>query len=324
MSGLSLPESRVQYLRGVRQQRIEKLDEEAKALVLKPLPKGQAYKAIAISVDASNVPIETDVFEGVILRCADSDGTEYFHDAVLTDADITDIDALLDELFTSVPVLQKLLGVAGASSWSAIAPSFVTFDPSDFIREMLELGTIISLAESSYKTIFLKDGLLRTKLIKPQQGYLNRLKEFFKVNCVANENFLVGVAKDSAPLRIAHRRLALRSDFRTMKTFYASIPDDILELSWKWRRFREGDIPWGPVYLVRLFPHYHARILTLEVPDFLEDELDSVLRILAALPLRQIPERFFGFPDPLARAHEYATLKLNVGKAIAREVMNNV
>jgi len=324
MPRLSIVESRVEYLRQVRQQRIEKLEKEAKSLELRPLPKGQAYKAIAISVDAGKVPIETDVFEGVILRCADSDGQEYFHDTVLTDADVSDIGALLDELFASVPVLQKLLEVASASNWDDLAPGFVQFDPADFIREMLELGTIISLAEKAYKTIFLKDGLLRTKLIKPQGAYLDNLKSFFEINCSEHENFLVGVAKDSAPLRVAHRRLEFKQEFRTMRTFYALIPDDILELSWKWKRFREGDIPWGNVYLVRLFPHHHARILTLEVPFFLEDRLDSVLRILADLPLRQIPDRFFGFPDPLARAHEHATLKLNVGKAIAREVMQDV
>ncbi len=324
MSQLSIPESRIDYLRQSRMQRIEQLKKEAASLNLKHLPKGQAYKAIAISVDAGEVPIETDVFEGVILRCADSDGQAYFHDTVLTDADVSDIGALLDDLFGTVPVLQKLLEIAGASKWGDLAPGFVQFDPSDFIRETLELGTIVSLAEKAYKTIFLKDGLLRTKLIKPQYGYLDNLKSFFEANCSKNENFLVGVAKDSVPLRVAHRRLELKPEFRTMRTFYTLIPNDILELSWKWKRFREGDIPWGNVYLVRLFPHHHAKILTLEVPYFLEDSLDAVLRILAALPLRQIPDRFFGFPDPLARAHEHATLRLNVGKAIAREVMQDV
>ena len=324
MSQLSIPESRIEYLRQRRMQRIEQLKEEAKKLELKPLPKGQSYKAIAISVDAGEVPIETDVFEGIILRCADSDGKTHFHDTVLTDADVSDISALLDELFKAVPVLQKLLEVAEASSWTDLAPGFVQFDPSDFIREMLEWGTIISLAEEAYKTIFLKDGLLRSKLIKPQYGYLDNIKSFFEANCIEHENFLVGVAKDSAPLRVAYRRLELKPEFRTMRTFYTLVSNDLLELSWKWKRFREGDIPWGNIYLARLFPHHHAKILTLEVPSFLEEGLDEVLRVLAALPLRQIPDRFFGFPDPLARAHEFATLRLNVGKAIAREVMQDV
>jgi hypothetical protein len=329
MGRFSVPEERIAYLRKVRGERLAQLKEEAKQLTIKPLPKGQSYKALAISVDAGEVPIDADVFEGVILRCADSEGVEYFHDVVLTDGDREDVERLIDNLFQDTPVLQRLLKVMGAERWRDFAPTFVDYDPADFLREMLEWGTIVTLAEKAYKTIFLKDGLLRTKLIKPPQkdetssipSYLDNLRNFFEANCYNKGNFLVGVAKDSKPLQQAYKLLALKEEFLSNRSFYVKLPNFILKRAWKWTRFREGDVPWGDIYLVRLFPHAHARILTLEVPKFLEEDLDSVLRVLAALPIRLLPDRFFGFPDPLVRAHEHATLKLNIGSAIAKEVM---
>lgn len=321
MSSLSVTPERIKALQELRRRRIAELEEEAKLIELIPLPKGQAYKAIAISVDASNVPVEVDVFDGSVLRCTDSEGNEYFNDVVLTDADLDDVRVMLDELFREVSVLQKLLEVLEADNWDSFAPAFATFDPSDFLREMLELGAIISIAERSYKTILLKDGLLRSKLIKPQGKYLEKLKAYFEENCKSHDNYIVGVAKDSAPLRVTLKRLEFKPEYHNRQSFYTHVPAELLEKAYKWRRFREGDIPWGEIYLVRLFAHNHAKIMTIEVPGFLEAELEEVLKVLAAMPLRQIPERFFGFPDPLARAHENTTLRLNVGKAVTREIM---
>ena len=322
VSKLSISQAELGLLRKARQKRIQVLKERAAKIQLSRLPPGQAYKAIAISVDASNVPVELDVFDGMLVRCADSDGGEHFQRIVLTEAPEQNIQSLFDTFFDSTPVLQALLEAMQATSWRDFMPAFGLMTPDRFISEMLEWGTLVKLASESTRTILLKDGLLRTKFIKPKPDCLGNLRQFFARNCEQSGNFIAGIAKTSKVFEHSRLLLTFVKGYSSRQAFYLQVPQDLLEESYGWRYYAE-DVKWGELFFIRLMPHPHAKVMTIEVPTFLEDRLDDVLRILAALPLRSLPDRFRGLPDPLARAHENATLRLNVGKAIAREVMQS-
>jgi hypothetical protein len=322
VSKFSVSQEEFRSLRDARQQRIQTLKKRAAEIQLSRLPPGQAYKAIAISVDASNVPVELDVFDGMLVRCADSDGREYFQHIVLTDAPEQNIESLFDVFFESTPVLQSLLEAMQTATWRDFMPAYGRMSPDRFISEMLEWGTLVKLATESTKTILLKDGLLRTKFIKPRPDCLDNLRAFFAKNCEENGNFITGVAKTSKVFEHSQLLLTFVQGYTSRQAFYLQVAQDLLEESYGWRYIAE-DVKWGELFFVRLMPHSHARVMTIEVPAFLNDRLDDILRILAALPLRSLPDRFRGLPDPLARAHENATLRLNVGKAVAREVMQN-
>ncbi len=323
-SKLTIPQKEIEKMREIRQKRLEQLKERAKTINLSPLPKGQSYKAIAISVDASNVPVETDVVDGVILRCADSNNGVYFQDLVMTDGPVDEIEKFLDALFSNVPVLKTLLEKMEAPSWKKLTDfSGVAHGRSDldrFVMELLEWGTLVTLAEKSSQTILLKDGMLRGKVIKPQGPYLGNLRRFFEENCQNNGNFIVGIAKESSVLEKYKTLLKFVSGFRDNKGFYLKIPHDLLEETYGWR-YLAADITWGDLYFVRLQPHSAGRVMTVEVPTFSEQRLDDVLKILAAFPLRSLPDRFRGLPDPVACAHENTNLIMNFGKSIQKEIM---
>jgi len=323
-SKLTIPDNQIAKMREIRRKRLEQLRERAKSINLSPLPKGKSYKAIAISVDASNVPVETDVVDAVVLRCADSNNGIHFQDLVMTDGPIDEIEKFLDRLFSEVPVLKNLLEKMRASSWKKLTDfSGVAHGRSDldrFVMELLEWGTLVTLAEKSSQTILLKDGMLRGKAIKPQGDYLGNLRSFFEDNCKNNGNFLIGIAKESSVLEKYRVLLQFVDGYKDNKGFYLKIPQDLLDETYGWR-YLAADITWGDLYFVRLQPHSSGRVMTVEVPVFLEDRLDDILKILADFKLRNLPERFRGLPDPIACAHENTNLLMNFGKSLQKEIM---
>lgn len=322
-SKLTIQQSQIDKMRDIRRQRIEQLKERAETITLSRLPRGKSYKAIAISVDASNVPIETDVVDAVAIRCADSNGEVYFQDIVPTDGPVGAIQDFLDDLFNQVPVLDNLLTKMQATSWQKLADFQVAQGRSDldrFVMELLEWGSLVALAENSSQTILLKDGMLRGKAIKPQGGLLENLRVYFENNCRANGNFLIGIAKESSVLEKNKVLLRYVDGFGDNVSFYLKIPHDILEETYGWR-YLASDIIWGDLYFVRVQPHASGRVMTIEVPTFLEDRLDDVLRILADFKVRSLPDRFRGLPDPVACAHENTNLLMNFGKSIEKEIM---
>lgn len=322
-SKLTIPEDQIAKMREIRRMRLEQLRERAKSINLSPLPKGKSYKAIAISVDASNVPVETDVVDAVALRCADSNNEVYFQGLVTTDGPVDAIEDFMNNLFAQVEILKNLLEKMQAPSWKKLADFNVALGRSDidrFIMELLEWGTLVTLAENSSQTILLKDGMLRGKAIKPQGGYLDNLRKFFEQNCQNNGNFFVGIAKESTVLDKHKVLLRYVDGFTENKGFYLKIPQDLLEETYGWR-YLAADITWGGLYFVRLQQHSSGRVMTIEVPTFLENRLDDVLKILADFKLRNLPDRFRGLPDPVACAHENTNLLMNFGKSLQKEIM---
>jgi len=310
-------------MRDIRVQRLLELKKRAETIQLSNLPRGQSYKAIAISVDASNVPVETDVVDAVALRCADSSGTVYYQGIVATDGPLPAIRNFMDTLCAQVPVLRNLLETMKASSWLDLADFQVARGRSDldrFVMELLEWGTLVTLATTSSQTILLKDGLLRGKAIKPQGPFLDNLRQFFADNCAERHNFLIGIAKQSSVLEKNQVLLQYVDGYQANRSFYLQIPQDILESTYGWR-FLDDDYKWGDLYFVRVQAHASGRVMTVEVPTFLSERLDDVLRILADFKLRSLPDRFRGLPDPVARAHENTNLLMNFGKSIQKEIM---
>jgi NurA domain len=322
-SKLTLDPGQIDDIKEIRRLRIEELRKRAETIDLAPLPKEKSYKAIAISVDASNVPIETDVVDAVIIRCADSNGVTSFQGIVITDGPVIAVEQFIDTLFAQVEVLRKLLEITQAQSWKDLAEFRLDQGKSDldrFVMELLEWGTLVALAEKSSQTILLKDGLLRGKAIKPRGPYLENLRQFFESNCKDRGNFLIGIAKESSVLDKYKVLLQFVRGFKQSKAFYLKIPDDILKATYGWR-FLAADVIWGDLYFVRTQAHSSGRVMTIEVPGFLENQLDDVLRILADFKLRSLPDRFRGLPDPIACAHENATLLMNLGRALQKEIM---
>jgi hypothetical protein len=323
-SKLTIPQHQIDTFKDIRQKRIEELRKRAENINLVPLPRGKSYKAIAISVDASNVPVETDVVDAVVIRCSDSNGgLPYYQGLVPTDGPVSAIEDFLDSLFGTVPVLLNLLNRMKASSWRKIADFGVAQARTDidrFVMEMLEWGTLVTLAEKSSQTILLKDGLLRSKAFKPQGGYLDNLRMFFEQNADEKGNFFIGIAKESAVLEKYKVLLKFVKGFSENRAFYLKIPQDLLQDTYGWR-YLDADIVWGDLYFVRTQAHSQGRVMTVEIPSFLEKRLDEILRILADFRLRSLPDRFRGLPDPVASAHENTTLIKSFGKSIQKEIM---
>lgn len=323
ISKLSVPQNQIDDLRLSRQKRLEELKEWAETIQLAPLPRGQSYKAIVVSVDASIIPVETDVVDAVVIRCADSDGVVYFQGLVTTDAPRAYIEAFMDELFSKVPALQALLNVMQAPSWRVLGDFDVSSGATDidrFVMELLEWGALVNLAENSSRTILLKDGLLRGKVIKPRGGYLDNLRTYFEDNCLLRGNYIVGIAKESAVLEKHKTLLQFVKGFKDNRAFHLKIPLEMLKETYGWR-FYAADVIWGDLYFIRTQAHSLGRVMTVEVPDFLEPRLNEVLRILADFDLRSLPDRFRGLPDPIARAHENTKLMINFGKSLQKEIM---
>ncbi len=262
-----------------------------------------------VASDGGHNKIEFNPFSLTVVRVVDSKGKELFVDCV---SPSTDIDALAKhnlDADTKVGRLMKGLGVTRLPDLStALNPKENSTGWVTVYRDICEWAALYDLIvnrDHANSTIFVRDGMLRTKVFRSDlfiQMYqqilvaIERNRREEKVDI-----FLVGVAKHSEVH--SYYELAMTAVGRLPDGYpcYAPIPDEMQETVYKWPEYLRapddslpGEAPKynaGSMHFVRFGPSRGDRIWTVDV---LYDQRDRAEEVLACL----VGDARDGFPIP--------------------------
>lgn len=314
------------------------------------------YRFLSFSVDFGDQLVELEYTDARFMRCADSDGQVYFERTIPEEIPSSELVRIVDSLFQREPLtyLCEILELDWTELSYLVSPSEgsnVKDRPPrnlrEFLGECLEWAVLLDYARNNPKTILLKDGLLRNKIFKreasnPDCAYF-RLKNRMEEICRDNNCLIIGIAKSSQLRRQVNLFVKSTQMFKRPKPFVIRVENEheLMRQSYKYQLYREGEVVFGNhLYLMRFKPTIKADIFTIEIPEFAETDWDGVPRsrksdyagrsyayiasLIAGLPLRTLPNRFNGAPEPLARAHEHARTKLMEARGIERLIKQNI
>jgi hypothetical protein len=262
-----------------------------------------------VASDGGHNKIEFNPFSVTVVRVVDSKGKELFVDCVSPATDISALARYNLETDTKVGRLMKGLGVATLPDLSAaLNPKENSAGWVTVYRDICEWAALYDLIvnrDHANSTIFVRDGMLRTKVFK---GGL--FIDMYKQILAAIERnqrdekidiFLVGVAKHSEVH--TYYELAMTAVGRLPDGYpcFAPIPAAMQETVYKWPEYIRapdeslpGEAPKynaGAMHFVRFGPSRGDRIWTVDV---LHHQRDRAEEILACL----VGDARDGFPIP--------------------------
>jgi len=289
----------------------------------------QCYAVAPVATDGGQSNLTLEPINLEIVRVADSEGNVYFQRILpLT----IDPEQLGNQLFTEVDVLKNLcetLGEGGtALNWRELsylqgtgkARDYVTeslYDIRHFIktlRDILEWAVLITLSSKTGKPNFLliRDGPLRTKFLK--RNIVPRFARTFQDAYSRNGTMLVGVAKRSKTVNYLSLALTLEGILERQSPCFVEIPEHIereahsFDRTWVMSELEVGQVSpsFGKLHLAKLVEGKGAPIIPVDIPPWLMEKRKEVLEYLAETAKSSYP--IPGYPYPLIRAHENATL----------------
>jgi hypothetical protein len=173
-------------------------------------------------------------------------------------------------------------------------------------------------AHSQEPIIILKDGLLRTKVIKAdaESNYVNALREIVK----QEKEFvkLVGVSKTSAVISMLSTALFLEKKIPADSIGYVKVPLELELRAYKWtgrgsvvNSTKPLSYAFGELYIAKLAKNSNL-LVTIEIPKDLEsgqtiydeEEVNEILSYLAKDSKYSYP--VIGYPQTIMKAHETA------------------
>ncbi|MDG7001837.1 MAG: DNA double-strand break repair nuclease NurA, partial [Nitrososphaerota archaeon] len=192
---------------------------------------------------------------------------------------------------------------------------------SNNLMEIAEWACIFDrlTAENQEPIIILKDGLLRTKVIKADKdnNHIQALREIVRAH--KEDVKLVGVSKTSAIVSMLSTALFLEQKIPNDAVGYVKIPLEVELLAYQWTGRgsidHSGSKPlyyaFGELLIAKLAKNSNL-LVTIEIPKNLEDgkpiyseeEINDILSYLAKDSKTSYP--VIGYPQTIMRAHETA------------------
>lgn len=290
-------------------------------------PTGMYVPITFKSFDGGTFNLHFDPFEFDIVEVADSNGNRVLNFAapggdLLDGKDLGPIISDLD----SNEIIGRFLRMMGTTS--LLEASDIPNEKGT-LMEIGELACIFDKVHSSAhdgQTIILKDGLLRTKKLKP--ALIGHLK-----NVIAEKSEhvkVVGVAKTSKVLFLLQTALLCERVFPRDQIGYIKVPLEIENMAYKWRgRLVPGGdhgplkYAFGRLYIAKLSRSSNL-LVTVEIPDsfdtgkriYTNNDVMEILGYLARDSAHSYP--IIGYPQTIMRAHEFAT-RLGLPSSILRD-----
>lgn len=305
---------------------LERLREKVRKLEVLELGYRQCYAVAPVATDGGENNLSLEPINIEIVRVVDSDREIHFQDFLSLTADPEELG---NELFSKVPVLRKLCEVLEGVDWKELSYLHIKTDKQPdpdvmeaiadtrrfikTLRDLLEWGTLVELAERSGRPQFLliRDGLLRTKFLK--RHIVPKLADFFRRAYKERGAMIVGVAKRSKTLNYLSLALALEGIFSKQSPCFAEVPEEIerevhrFDRTWVMpEKPGEPSQSFGRLHLVKLVEGQDALVLPVDIPPWLMEKRREVLEYLAETAKTSFPT--LGYPYPLIRAHENANL----------------
>jgi len=273
------------------------------------------YAIAPVATDGGENRLSFEPINIEIIRVADSEGNKRIETVVPLTSEVE----VYKNMFEEIPVLQRFLSrldveykdlsyLLPSDTSSDISPREKAISSREYLRhlrEIMEWAVLLDIAWTETKPLVLRDGLLRTKSLKPNTVEI--MRKSFHESYRERESLLIGVAKRSKVLSYVALSLALEGTFRKKFACFAEVPQEIEENAYNWARtWQKGDQVFGTLHLVKLIDDPRGIVLPIDIPVWLLDRRKEVLEYLSETARRSWP--VVGYPHPLVKAHEYAVI----------------
>ncbi|NJD75867.1 MAG: hypothetical protein FIB08_02040 [Candidatus Methanoperedens sp.] len=309
----------------MQRDKLNSLREAVKTLKYKKIDIAGDYASITYkAIDGGCMKINLNPFEINLVDVADSNGNIKLSFVVPQISGYGDIPeqkqtmSVVIENVDNIPVIKKftkLLNVSGVSDISYI------LNDSNGLMEIAEWACIFDrvTSDSDEPIIILKDGLLRSKVLKSTHtsNYITILKKILKEKKKYVK--LVGVSKTSAILSLISTAIFLEKKIPSDSIGYIKIPLELELKAYKWsgsgllktESSKPLDYAFGDIYIVKLSKNSNL-LVTLEIPKdfnsgepiYSEGEIEDIISYLAKDSRHSYP--VLGYPQTIMRAHEVA------------------
>jgi len=295
------------------------------------------YRHKAVAVDASNIKIELEYTDACYIKCADDEGNVYLNIVVPTDLPEKAWINYKEKLKNEEPVIKFFFDFLSLTTWEDLTYIGGSNDEDQdsfvkILRDVTEWAVLVRVLTEEKRCIVLKDGLLRNKVIKyvksnPNSAYVV-LKEKIKELCQNRNNVLVGIAKSGKLINIVKDIIRPYFEEYFTRPFAIRIPNSsrIMELSYNYIRYREGEISFGDnLYIVSFLEKPRLdNLCMIEIPGWQEDRAVEIIQVLYTIGIRKLPLHTIGLPIPIAHAHEQSKVTHLVSNLIATEIKRNL
>lgn len=324
----------------VQKDKLKALREQVRKLAFRKIDMAGSYSSITYKAfDGGKMGIRFIPFEINVVDVADSNGKRRVRFVVPEisgfENDNEVREDVLDEL-DKIPEIKKLYTLLGQKSIRDISHLLID---SNNLMEISEWACIFDrlTADNQEPIIILKDGLLRTKVIKAdgKNNYVRALREIVKQN---KENAkLVGVSKTSNIVSLLSTALFLEKKIPPDSIGFVKIPLELELKAYQWTGKGSARVDtknpnplyyaFGELYIAKLAKNSNL-LVTIEVPKDLEsgegiyseEEINDILSHLAKDSKYSYP--VIGYPQTIMRAHETA-VRLGFPASILRDELRD-
>ena len=283
-------------------QRFDALHDLVRRLVLVPIEPVSNYSAIShVSVDGGMMGIRLDPFNVKFIEIADFFGNEPLKFLMTTD-EYGHPENL--RFMDSIPLVRSFLDVLDAASVAEVA-QFPT--DAGVAMEIGELACIYDrlVRDPDTPLLLLKDGLLRTKSIRPE--FKSKMLAALAKN---TRRRLAGVAKQSRVISILASAMHVEKKIPADITGYIEVAEAVERAAFRWP-INYKVLPFGKLYIAKLSSR-SSLLVTVEIPHdfnnnkpiYTNQEIAEIIGCLAKDARYSYPT--IGYPQTIMRAHEKA------------------
>ena len=310
----------------IQKRKLEALRGEVKGLKFKKIDIAGNYASVSYkAIDGGNMRINLNPFEINVINVADSNGKKKLSFVVPEIKGYGDNPDDREEAKSSIIkeidkhiIIQRFVKMLNRSSIADI--SYLLVDSNNFM-EIAEWACIFDRInmDSDEPIIIIKDGLLRTKVLKASsnENYIRELRKILKTK--KKDARLIGVSKTSAIISLLSTAIFLEKKIPSDSIGYIKIPLNLELRAYKWdgtgeinkEDLKPLNYAFGELYIAKLARDSNI-LVTIEVPKDLEtgddiyseSEIDEMISYLAKDSKFSYP--VLGYPQTIMRAHEVA------------------
>lgn len=282
-----------------------------KKLEIHELGYRDCYSLATVATDGGENNLTFEPLNLEIIRVVDSEGIERIQKII----PVTTNPDFFRGMFEEVSILNRFLTRLDVE-YEEVS-YFLPIDKTDEkkahfrtiiknFRDILEWAVLLDMAWNPQKkpTLLLRDGLLRSMSMKDTT--IHALADSFMNAYEKNGTFLAGVAKRAKVLNYYSMSLNLENSFTGKHPCYCELPKTMEEEAYHRASAWVGHRSFGDLYFAKLTDKKEGLILPIEIPHWLRDRKKEVLEYIAWTSKMSFPT--IGYPFPLIKAHENATL----------------
>jgi len=322
----------------IQKKKLRELREQVRKLVFKKIDIAGNYASITYKAfDGGKMGIRFNPFEINVVDVADSNGKRKVRFVVPEISGYSDDDKVLEDVLDELDKIPEIMKLVGLLNQKSIRDISHLLKDSNNLMEIAEWACIFDrlTADNQEPIIIMKDGLLRTKVIRAdkERNYIKELRDIVKQKKEYAK--LVGVAKASAVISLLSTALFLERTIPSNSIGYVKVPLELELRAYQWTGRGRIDhtstkplyYAFGELYIAKLAKNSNL-LVTIEIPKDLEtgraiysqEEVHEILSYLAKDSKTCYP--VIGYPQTIMRAHETA-VRLGFPASLLRDELRD-